>query len=183
MLLIVSGPSGVGKSALIEIARDKLHLAFVVPYTTRGRRATEEHGRDYWFLSRSDFQSRIPTNSSLTGITRWTPTMARDRSSAQLLRVPTSTCSMPSHGWAIRLRAHLPQTRLLFLATAERARLEHRLEERAYDERQRLLREAHWDEEAVHAPLFDRVVADATSLNRDAIEALISAEKDLLSAT
>ena len=54
--IVVSGPSGVGKTTLCHglMERDA-RLAFSVSATTRKARATEEHGKDYFFISRQEF--------------------------------------------------------------------------------------------------------------------------------
>jgi guanylate kinase len=55
--VVVSGPSGVGKTTLCHglMERDG-RLAFSISATTRKARATEEHGKDYLFISRQEFQ-------------------------------------------------------------------------------------------------------------------------------
>jgi guanylate kinase len=59
-LFIVSGPSGAGKSALAaNVLRTMPHLKFSVSYTTRAPRGTERNGVEYFFVSRSAFQSLI----------------------------------------------------------------------------------------------------------------------------
>jgi guanylate kinase len=57
LLFLVSGPSGVGKSTLVNrvIARVP-GLVYVVSYTTRPQRPTEVEGRDYHFVSRREFE-------------------------------------------------------------------------------------------------------------------------------
>lgn len=56
--IVVSGPSGVGKTTLCHglMERDA-RLAFSVSATTRKARATEEHGKDYFFISRQEFEA------------------------------------------------------------------------------------------------------------------------------
>lgn len=59
-VVIVSGPSGVGKSTICkEIVKrlDPVHLS--ISMTTRPKSATEVDGRDYWFVSEKEFQERI----------------------------------------------------------------------------------------------------------------------------
>ena len=59
-LIIVSGPSGVGKSTICkEVVRrlDDVHLS--VSATTRPPGPGEEDGRDYWFIDKDEFRSRI----------------------------------------------------------------------------------------------------------------------------
>ena len=65
-LFVVSGPSGTGKSSLIErfLREDKL-VRFSVSYTTRQRRPHEVDGRDYYFVDRDTFQGMIEAGSLL----------------------------------------------------------------------------------------------------------------------
>ena len=55
LLLIISGPSGVGKTTLIERLHEKFDFAFSVSATTRERTAKETEGVDYFFLDDATF--------------------------------------------------------------------------------------------------------------------------------
>lgn len=55
--IVVSGPSGVGKTTLCHgLIQDDSGLAFSISATTRKTRSTEKHGRDYFFISREEFK-------------------------------------------------------------------------------------------------------------------------------
>lgn len=59
-LLVISGPSGVGKGTLIEAVLPRLEdTELAVSATTRPRREHEQHGREYFFLSDEDFDDRV----------------------------------------------------------------------------------------------------------------------------
>ncbi len=59
-LVVVSGPSGVGKSTLIEeFLKEDGQSSFSVSYTTRQRRAQEVDGKDYYFISKGQFEEMI----------------------------------------------------------------------------------------------------------------------------
>jgi guanylate kinase len=59
-VVVISGPSGVGKSSFVEQLLDAdLNLEYSVSATTRSRRPHETDGRDYVFLTREEFQRRI----------------------------------------------------------------------------------------------------------------------------
>lgn len=66
LLLILSGPSGVGKDTLIDAwkAVDPT-VTRVVACTTRDPRPGETHGDDYHFLTPEEFQTRIAQNRFL----------------------------------------------------------------------------------------------------------------------
>jgi guanylate kinase len=59
-LVIVSGPSGSGKSTVVQrlLQESELPLALSVSATTRPPRAGEQNGREYFFLSDNEFQTR-----------------------------------------------------------------------------------------------------------------------------
>lgn len=59
-VVIVSGPSGVGKSTICkEIVKQLDNVYLSVSMTTRPKSDTEVDGRDYWFTSEKEFQKRI----------------------------------------------------------------------------------------------------------------------------
>jgi guanylate kinase len=60
LVFVLSGPSGVGKSSLIELLKqDGFPITHCVTATTRPRRAGEEHGIHYYFLSDSDYDALL----------------------------------------------------------------------------------------------------------------------------
>ncbi len=59
-LILVTGPSGVGKRTLIEyVLKNMSDCIFGISATTRSPRPNEVHGKDYYFLTRREFQDRI----------------------------------------------------------------------------------------------------------------------------
>ena len=59
-LFVVTGPSGCGKTTLVkEALRTIPALAFSVSATTRAMRDGEEHGKDYFFYTRTQFEQAI----------------------------------------------------------------------------------------------------------------------------
>jgi len=62
-IIVISAPSGSGKSTLIKrLMAASPNLSFSVSYTTRAPRATEKHGRDYFFISRKVFERMVFRN-------------------------------------------------------------------------------------------------------------------------
>lgn len=65
-LVVLSGPSGVGKGTLLRHLRQRhpdLYLS--TSATTRAPRAGEEHGKDYYFLTREQFEHMIASGELL----------------------------------------------------------------------------------------------------------------------
>ncbi len=59
-VVIVSGPSGVGKSTICkEVVKRLDNIYLSVSVTTRPKSEAEVDGQDYWFISEQEFQERI----------------------------------------------------------------------------------------------------------------------------
>jgi guanylate kinase len=66
LLVVISGPSGVGKDALIErMKKSTIQLQFAVTVTTRPQRQGETAGSDYNFVSKSEFENMIEKDELL----------------------------------------------------------------------------------------------------------------------
>ena len=66
LVIVISGPSGVGKDATIaNLKKNDDSFHYVVTATTRSRRANETDGVDYYFLSRDDFEKKIKNGDFL----------------------------------------------------------------------------------------------------------------------
>ena len=67
LLIIMSGPSGVGKGTIREelMKNGDLNLFYSVSMTTRGMRPGEVNGREYYFVSREEFDDNIARDNLL----------------------------------------------------------------------------------------------------------------------
>ena len=66
MLIVLSGPSGAGKDAVLSRMKDKnLPYCFTVTATTRKRRSDEIEGVDYIFVSKNKFETMIENDELL----------------------------------------------------------------------------------------------------------------------
>jgi len=65
-VFIISAPSGSGKSTLVnKILEIVPRLGFSISYTTRAPRGDEQNGREYFFVSRSEFEEMTRKNEFL----------------------------------------------------------------------------------------------------------------------
>ena len=65
-LIVLSGPSGVGKGTVIaELLSNRRDIHFSVSFTTRQPRVGEEHGVNYNFVAREEFERMIRDNEFL----------------------------------------------------------------------------------------------------------------------
>lgn len=66
MRIFLSGPSGVGKSTIIRaILSRHADIRLSISYTTRSPRPGEQDGREYFFISRQDFEDRVASQCFL----------------------------------------------------------------------------------------------------------------------
>jgi len=63
---IVSAPSGSGKTTLVErLLKEVPRLIFSISYTTRPPRGQEQDGREYFFITRAEFEAMIASEELL----------------------------------------------------------------------------------------------------------------------
>jgi guanylate kinase len=95
-LVVISGPSGAGKTSVCRALKEHPDVEFSVSATTRAIRAGERDGADYHFLSREDFQRRLDENQflewasyngNLYGTPRWPMDAALARGKTFLLEI------------------------------------------------------------------------------------------------
>ena len=66
VVYIISAPSGSGKSTLVnELLKLVAGLDFSISYTTRAPRGSEQDGKQYFFVSRGEFESMIQADEFL----------------------------------------------------------------------------------------------------------------------
>ena len=66
ILFIISAPSGSGKSTLVNEVRKQLTgIEFSVSWTTRPPRGSEQHGREYHFTTREEFERMLAAGEFL----------------------------------------------------------------------------------------------------------------------
>ncbi|MCB9202919.1 MAG: guanylate kinase [Flavobacteriales bacterium] len=59
-LIILSAPSGAGKTTLVKYLLEEIsELTFSISCTTREKRPNEVNGKDYYFISESEFKNKI----------------------------------------------------------------------------------------------------------------------------
>ena len=60
-LIVFSAPSGSGKTTIVRylLKQQELNLEFSISATSREKRGNEVHGKDYYYLSLSDFKEKI----------------------------------------------------------------------------------------------------------------------------
>lgn len=65
LLVVISGPSGAGKTTIARAVEDRLGAVFSVSATTRPKTRADVEGRDYMFLSEAAFQRMVDAGAML----------------------------------------------------------------------------------------------------------------------
>ena len=67
LLIVLSGPSGVGKGTVRKLVfeDESLNLEYSISMTTRLPRNQEENGKDYFFVTKEEFEEKIKDNELL----------------------------------------------------------------------------------------------------------------------
>jgi guanylate kinase len=162
-LFVIAAPSGAGKTSLVRaLLEHEPSLSFSISYTTRPRRANEQHGRDYFFVSREEFDRMAAAGEFLEhaavfenryGTSRRVVEAALEAGQDLILEVDWQG--------ARQIRAALPESRTIFILPPSYAELERRLRGRGTDSEaviQRRLQQAMDD--MTHRDEFDHVVVN-----------------------
>lgn len=64
-IIVLSSPSGAGKTTLVKRLAKNKNFKISVSYTTRVPRISENNGEDYYFVSKNDFKKLIENNELL----------------------------------------------------------------------------------------------------------------------
>ncbi|MHC1578798.1 MAG: guanylate kinase [Dehalococcoidia bacterium] len=183
LLVVLSGPSGVGKDAVVSRMKASGRPFYcVVTATTRPKRAGEKDGVDYHFLSQKEFQQMIAKHRFL----EWAVVygnyygVPKDEITSPLSKGLNTIVKVDVQG-AATIKKILPQAVFIFLMPpsleALRKRLRRRRSESSRDLATRL---ETVEEEIERLPLFDYVIISRQNKLDEVvsqIDAIISAEK------
>lgn len=183
LLIVISGPSGAGKDAVLNRMKETgFPLEYVTTLTTRPQRPGERDMIDYHFISVERFQKMLESGELLEsanvygnwyGVPKQPAKQALDRGQDVIVKVDVQG--------AATIKRILPQAVFIFLAPPSPEELTLRLKQRhtetAFD---LTLRMKTAEEEIEQLSLFDYVVLnkrDEIDLAVSQIKAIITAEK------
>jgi guanylate kinase len=177
LLLVISGPSGVGKDTVVRaLQQSKWPLHFVVTATTRPPRPEECDGVDYHFWTRSKFEEMVARDemfehalvyNQYKGVPKSQIRGAFETGKDVIMRVDVQGAGY--------IRQKCPQAVLIFLSPSNKEELVQRIRSRATDtEEQFRLRMEMAVRELESVSIFDYVVINAQNRVDDAVETIQS---------
>jgi guanylate kinase len=183
LLVVLSGPSGVGKDAVLaRMRKSERPFHYVVTATTRPRRAREKNGVNYHFLSRKAFQQMIDKYQFL----EWANVygnyygVPKDEIASALSKGVDTIVKVDVQG-AATIKKILPQAVFIFLMPPSVEELEKRLKKRSSEcSKDLALRLGKAKEEIKSLPLFDYVITSRPNKLGEVvsqIDAIVAAEK------
>ena len=177
LLIVISGPSGVGKDSVVQRMKERgFPFDFVVTATDRAPRHNEIHGQDYYFYTTAEFERMIDEEELLEhawvygqhkGIPKAHVREALASGQDVVMRVDTQG--------AETVKGLLPPAITIFLVCESEEELVARLRERRTESEENLrkrLRTAH--EEMARIPDFDYVVVNRRDALDDAVDDVIA---------
>lgn len=152
-MIIISGPSTVGKNPFIYQACKLYDLNYVIPCTTRTIRSDEVDGKDYFFLSKTEFQSKIYEKK----IREWDYCLSNYYGYYYEFPGSGRLITHALSRLALRIKDKYPQNiTTIFLMPRNKDKIFNNLK-KIYSGKDLLLREALVEEEICHSKLFDKV--------------------------
>ena len=177
LLVVLSGPSGVGKDTLLQKLKEHGYdFEFVVTMTTRPARPTEIDGRDYIFVSKEAFAALMMQDGLLEhsvvygdykGIPKSTVRHALISGKDVIMRIDVQG--------AAKISKIVPNAVTIFLATESEEELVRRLTERKTESSDGLaIRIATTREEMKRLHEFDYVVVNKEDCLDEAVNQILS---------
>ena len=183
LLVVLSGPSGVGKDAVLaRMKRSERPFHYAITATTRPKRAGEKNGVDYHFLSRKEFQQMIDKRQFL----EWANVygnyygVPKDEITSALSKGVDAIVKVDVQG-AATIKEILSQAIFIFLMPPSVEELEKRLRKRRSESSADLaLRLERAKGEIKSLPIFDYVITSRQNKLDEVvsqIDAIVAAEK------
>ncbi len=180
-LLVLSGPSGVGKGTVCEaLLNERDDIKYSVSATTRKKRPMEQNGENYYFLSLEEFQDKIKNNefieyAKVHGNYYGTP---KSYVQERIKEGDIVILEIDVQG-ALQVKENYPGAVYIFLLPPDLKELRNRIEKRATEDEETInLRMTNAKKELSFIDKYDyAVINDEIDKTVSKIESIIEAEK------
>jgi len=182
LLIVISGPSGIGKDSVVDGLKERnLPFHFVITATSRPPRENEEHGKDYFFYDEEKFKEMIKAGEFLEHA--WVYSAYKGVPKTQVREALASgedvVMRLDVQG-AETVYNLCPDAILIFLTANTKEEWQQRLEDRRSETKEEMqLRIETAKKEYQKLDLFDYIVInhqDQLDHTLDVIESIIDAE-------
>jgi guanylate kinase len=185
IVYIVSAPSGSGKSTLVnELFKVVRGLDFSISYTTRPPRGSEQNGKEYFFVSKGEFEAMIAADEFLEyanvfgnyyGTARRFLRDAEAKGNDLLLDIDVQG--------AQQIKKRIPEAVSIFILPPDRDKLEWRLRNRGLDSEAVIVRRLDTARREIeNYSKYDYIlVNDRLERSTDELKAVVLAERLLRS--
>ena len=182
VLIVLSGPSGTGKGTVCSLVRSHLEDAvrYSISATTRQPRAGEEHGREYFFFSKEEFEALRDQNGFLEWAQVYDNFYGTPRAVVEDVLASGNDCILEiDPQGALQVRQAMEEAVLVFIAPPSLAELRSRLTGRgteAAEEVEKRLSCA--EQELAYRNQYDYIIVnDDVEQAAAKMEAILLAEK------
>jgi len=177
LLIVISGPSGVGKDSVVRAMKARhLPFHFVVTATSRAPRPEEVSGKDYFFFSKEEFARMINNDEMFEYALVYNDYKGSTKKQVRdaLASGQDVVMRLDVQG-AATVRKLAPQAVLVFLTTKNKRELVNRLKNRKTDAAEDLsLRIATAQQELKRASEFDYVIVNADGCLEETVQTVIA---------
>ncbi|MGO4986644.1 guanylate kinase [Gallicola sp. Sow4_E12] len=180
-LLVLSGPSGVGKGTVCEaLMKHRKDIKYSISATTRKKRPLEKNGENYYFMSQEEFKESIVNKEFLEyaqvhgnyyGTPKRFVTESVDSGDIVILEIDVQG--------ALQVKENCPEAVYIFLLPPDLQELRNRIEKRSTEDEDTInLRMNNAQTELTFIDKYDyAVINDDVDKTVGKIESIIEAEK------
>ena len=165
-IIVLSAPSGSGKSTIIGelMKKPELHLDFSISATSRSPRGSEQHGKEYFFLTEEEFKRNVDEGNFV----EWEEVYSGVCYGTLISEVDRITCCGDNLIMDVDVKGALnikkrfgKEAITIFILPPDKVTLEQRLRSRGTDSEETIVKRLHKAEyEMEFAPQFDCIVVN-----------------------
>lgn len=141
-LVVISGPSGAGKGSIIQRVLEKnSNLWLSISMTSRSIRGQEQNGKEYYFITREEFEQKI-TNGELLEYTEYSGNYygtPREKINENLVAGKDVILEIEIEG-ALNIKEMVPEAVFIFIMPPTMSELKSRLENRKTETKDKIMK-------------------------------------------
>ena len=180
LLIILTGPSGSGKSTILDMLKARKPFPFqrFVTCTTRAKRPGEKNGKDYWFVTREDFERDLKKNRFFESAEVYGNYYGSSKEEFERLKDTKKPILMVLDvQGAETMKRVIPNTFIVFLDASKKA-LTDRLKKRGTEAAEMKRRTDQLTEEEMHRGIADTYIKNKEGEIEETYQVVVEASLD-----